>query len=293
VLQIRHGARSTMPSSLPSFRATRWELGFSHLKRFSEREGHCRIPQRYKTEDGYRLGQWVKVQRTNKESMCPHHHQRLDALPGWYWAPISTQWEESFVRLKHFSERTGHSQVPRSYETAEGFRLGDWVDGQRRNKDFMQPDRRKRLEALPGWNWDPFSVRWEENFSRLKQFLQREGHCRVTRSYKTDDGYELGVWVSNQRARSDSMDADRRRRLEQLPGWLWNPHSELWELGFSHLKRFSEREGHCRVPQRYKTEDGYRLGQWVKVQRTNKERSNPHHRQRLDSLLGWEWKAKN
>jgi hypothetical protein len=65
--------------------ANQREGGFSHLKEFSEREGHCRVPQKYKTNIGYRLGGWVRNQRNTKDKMDPDRRQRLEALPGWLW----------------------------------------------------------------------------------------------------------------------------------------------------------------------------------------------------------------
>jgi hypothetical protein len=154
----------------------------------------------------------------------------------------------------------------------------------------MESDRRQRLEALPGWSWEPLSDQWEEGFSKLKQFVEREGHCRVSQSYKTEDGFRLSVWVNSQRRMKNTMDPDRRQRLEALPGWAWDVLSGQWNEGYSHLKEFAQQEGHCRVAQDYKTDDGYRLGQWVSVQRRNKDTMDPDRRQRLEALPGWVWK---
>ena len=265
-----------------------WEEGFSHLKAFSERKGHCRVPQR-SNRDGYPLGPWVSSQRTRKDKLAPDRRQRLEALQGWSWDVLSEQWEESFSYLNQFSNREGHCQVQQRYKTDSGNGLGSWVSDQRKVKDTMDPDRRQRLEALPGWSWDLLSDQWEDGFVHLKAFSEREGHCLVPAKYETDDSYRLGRWIVSQRNNIDKMEPAYRRRLEALPGWSWNVLTDQWEEGFSHLKAFSEREGHCRVPMRYKTEKGYKLGQWIIVQRMKKDKLAPDRQQRLEALQGWSW----
>ena len=268
-----------------------WEEGFSHLKQFSERESHCRVPKRHMTDDGYGLGIWVRRQREAKNKMDPDLRLRLEAMPGWSWDILSHQWEEGFSHLKQYSDRERHCRVPARYKTDGGYGLGQWVSEQRKHKDTMDLARQQRLEALAGWSWDVLSDLWEEGFSHLKQYSDREGHCRVSVSYKTDGGYRLGQWVSDQRKRKDTMEADRRQRLQAMPGWSWDILSDQWEDGFSHLKQFSEREGHCRVPASYKTDEGYRLGKWVSHQRNNRDTMDPDLRLRLETLPGWVWKV--
>ena len=210
-----------------------WEEGFSYLKHFADREGHCRVPYGYKTDDGFRLGQWVRNQRSSKDTMEPVRRQRLETLPGWSWDVLSDQWEEGFSHLKQFSEREGHCRVATLYKTEEGYRLGGWVVKQRSTRDLMEPDRRQQLESLPGWSWRPYSDQWERSFAYLKEFAERDGHCQVPKSYKTDDGFKLGQWVSVQRRDQDKMKSDRRHRLEVLPGWSWDVLSDQWKENVS------------------------------------------------------------
>ncbi len=266
-----------------------WEEGFSHLKQFSDRNGHCRVAQSDTTDDGYRLGSWVNHQRITKEKIGTDRRQRLEALPGWSWDPRSERWEDCFSQLKSFSECEKHCRVPFGYKTHDGYLLGNWVRRQRAAKDTMKPDRRQRLEALPGWSWDVLSDLWEEGFSHLRVFTEKEGHCRVFQKLQSDDGYRLGTWVVEQRQNKFGLGVVRQRRLEELPGWSWDIIADKWENGFVYLQDYIGREGHCLVPMSYKTNDAYRLGTWVGRQRESRDTMNSVRRQRLEALPGWSW----
>jgi hypothetical protein len=53
--------------------------------------------------------------------------------------------------------REGHSRVPNRHRDGDGFRLGQWVQLQRRGyqRGTLEDERRCRLAALPGWTWTP------------------------------------------------------------------------------------------------------------------------------------------
>ena len=161
---------------------------------------------------------------------------------------------------------------------------------QRRKKDEMPAEQKKRLDAI-GFVWDPHESAWEEGFAALKKFQAREGHCRVPDAH-VEGKIKLEVWVGTQRFRRNQkgrLSAEQKQRLDAL-GFVWNPLEKAWEDGFAALKKFKAREGHCRVPQLHK-EGTFRLGSWVGVQRGNRDKMSPKRKRGLDAL-GFVWGAK-
>ena len=203
------------------------------------------------------------------------------------WDPFAIQWEEGFRALELFRQRERHCRVPKPYrDPITGYRLGPWVQKQRSNQETMSPERRARLDAL-GFEWEVLTVQWEEGFGALELFRQREGHCCVPQRYRDPiTGYRLGLWGNTQRQNKDALSADRRQRLDAL-GFVWDPFEASWGEGFRFLQLYHQREGHCRVPQDHR-EQGFRLGQWVRVQRRGQASMSPERRARLDAL-GFVW----
>ena len=126
-----------------------WEEGFNCLLCYKAREGHCIVPQRF-IENGFRLGQWVSVQRQNKKLMFIERRERLVRL-GFVWDPHENAWEEGFRYLNAYKQREGHCRVPHRY-VENGYRLGGWVDNQRTTQAQLSPERRQRLNHI-GFLW--------------------------------------------------------------------------------------------------------------------------------------------
>lgn len=274
-----------------------WEGNYQKLAEYAAAHGSC-APTKSSDYDGHRIGAWVNQQRTlkNKGTLRADYEARLEALPGWVWAVNDSKWEEGFRQLVDYTKQHGTAQVPARLRHGD-YPLGSWVPKQR---DFyragtLSEERARRLEALPGWSWDPHAEKWERAFMLLREYTAEHGTSRVPQSY-TVDGVRLGFWIATQKGTyaKGRLDPARQRRLEELPGWTWTTLShDVWEERFAMLEKFTAREGHARVPQRH-VEQGVRLGQWVSVQRHDavSDVIAPERRKRLEALPGWAWDSK-
>ena len=181
-------------------------------------------------EKGYPLGSWVAGQRNSHSQgkIGAERIARLEALPGWSWNARASKWEEGFSVLRRFAEREGNSRPPAAHQEGD-YRLGQWVAVQRSSygQGKMGAERMARLESLPGWTLDARAANWEEGFSVLRRFAEREGHSRPPAAHQEGD-YRLGQWVTAQRGyhrngKLDSERASRRNHFQDGLGMPWTP----------------------------------------------------------------------
>lgn len=83
------------------------------------------------------------------------------------------------------------------------------------------------------------------------------------------------------------MSRERAARLEAVPGWRWAAESLEWADWINLLKEFARQHGHARVPQLFKTSDGFLLGRWVNSRRSKRDRLSPEQQAELEALPGW------
>ena len=134
---------------------------------------------------------------------------------------------------------------------------------------------------------------WEEGFEHMEEFVRANGNANVPADYVCADGFDLGRWVERQRTFRNSLDAERRARLEALKGWVWDIRDHLaWEEGFEHLEEFVAADGDASVPYKHISPDGFDLWRWVERQRIARNTMDPVRKKRLEAVIGWTWQVK-
>ena len=267
-----------------------WLDGIAHLEAFKKEHGHLRILAKYKSPDGYRLGRWVNHRREQQSTISSERKAQLDHL-GFIWDAFEERWEEGLAQLKDFKKEHGHCRVPDKHRTPNKYPLGQWVGVQRQKKNALRSEWIAQLDAL-GFVWDPHEESWQQGFAHLVAFVKENGHCRVPAKYKSADRYRLGTWIGTRRQnqKENILLPERKAQLDAL-GFIWNVVEEQWSKGVAHLEAFKKEHGHLCIPAKYKSPDGYGLGQWVRNQRSDKDEMPPDRRQYLEALPGWVWKG--
>jgi predicted helicase len=209
----------------------------------------------------------------------------------------TASWYFWFGLLDHYVSEFKNPNVPGKYTDKNGFKLGVWVNNQRRRykTGILYEERIEQLEKVPGWIWDAREAEFQKRFACLMEYFSEHGHYRVPRLYIDETGNDLGNWCSQCRAdfRKGRLPPERIEQLEAVPGWAWKPHETALDEGFVYLEQFVSEHGHARVPTNHETVDGFKLGVWVDTNRQKHKSSKPssEHSERFEALPGWVWNA--
>ena len=140
---------------------------------------------------------------------------------------------------------------------------------------------------------DAGSFGFDEGLGHLLAYVEEHGDARVPASHVTLTGRNLGSWVAVQRAefRSGRLGAERSSRLEQLPGWSWDPVEDDFQTGLRALCAFAAECGHLRIPNRLRDFRGLDLASWCRNRRAAYQRGELGLERvaALESIPGWSW----
>jgi hypothetical protein len=266
-----------------------WRSAVAAASQYRAVHGDLRVPAKYVTDDGFRLGSWVSSVRSKRTSLPPERVQELDAL-GMAWQPFDADWKRALAAAKSFWESHRHLLVHPGFKTESGLHLGGWITHQRsrRAKGSLSPEQIAALDEL-GMVWDPAAARRETKLAVARRFRVEHGHLRVPGGFVDEDGVKLGVWVQTVRNRQDLLSREGRRQLDTL-GMVWNPTQALWDAKIAAAREYRAAHGHLRVPVRFVTDDGIKLGVWIASLRPKRARLSRMQQAQLDEL-GMVWDA--
>ena len=179
-----------------------WQRGLESAQKYHETHGNLMVPGKYIDPEGYPLGQWIiktRQQRLN-DRLKEERITQLDEI-GMVWSVFDVKWEKAFVLAAAYYEQNGNLNMPRSYVTAAGEKLGYWVANQQwmYQKGKLSDDQIMRLERI-GMYWGNRNDRqWNEGYQEAKCYFDAHGDLKVPADYVSPDGYALGKWVKRQR----------------------------------------------------------------------------------------------
>jgi len=248
-----------------------YQIGVDHLQTYIAREGHANVPNSHVTDDGFTLGAWVANRRRELKGgrLSTARTAELNTL-GMVWDPFDADYRIGVDHLRSYIAAEGHANVPVTHVADDGFPLGGWAVRRReeRRTETLSTKRIDELSAL-GMAWS-FSreTGYRIGLHHLRAYIAREGHANVPESHISDDGFTLGMWVRSRR-KDRTIGRLSTARIAELDAleMVWDPYEARYRSGVDHLRAYTAREGHARVPDSHVTDGGFTLGTWVRARR--------------------------
>ena len=197
-----------------------WEQNYSAAVRYHRTYGHLNVPIDYVDKDGIRLGMWLKSVRScrkgknRRAELTDEQIARLDAL-GMNWVgKHNAAWEAGYAEACKYRQKYGDLNVPPSYVTESGMRLGRWIRSQREAyRTTLSDTRKQKLDAL-GMIWQPEDS-WNVKFRLVEQYYEINGHTNMPADYVVN-GVWLRRWLSEQKSRLNGKTSGKTKTAKVL-----------------------------------------------------------------------------
>lgn len=106
----------------------RWVTGLYELDRYLAEHGTMEGLGLHVTESGFRLGIWVSDRRNEyRRGMLAPEKVRTLNQRRMSWNPAIEQRQHAVKAMDEFRRQHGHTQIPSTYRTGDGFPLGRWA----------------------------------------------------------------------------------------------------------------------------------------------------------------------
>lgn len=210
-----------------------------------------------------KLGLWRQTQiiAYNKQKLTPDRISLLETLLHWTFNYQDYIWYKNYNDIKKFIELNDIYPNKRSSDLTEKL-LGIWRQQQiqaHKNK-VLSSDRINLLEQLKQWSWSPKSDNWNENYKKIKLFVEQTGKLpsQTSKEFKSNEK-QLGQWRTDQIKfyKQKTLSKDKIQLLEDLPGWSWSYHSDMWKQKYENIKLFIQTNN--KLPTE---KDNYQLAKW-------------------------------
>ena len=269
-----------------------WDFMYKEAEKYYRENGDLLPPQTYVTDEGYKLGQWIVVQRVNRTkkdpALTPARIAKLDKI-GMQWQGLKDRlWEEGYKQAENYYLKNGNLNVKRAQNSA----LSSWIINQRKKyrANELSKERFERLNQI-GMLWEVEDT-WNIKFQAAEKFYLKNGHLDIPADYVTNDGISLGSWYRSVKNhyRQGMLSEERQKQLETI-GMKWNSVKErIWNQYFEQAKEYYRKNGNLNVNIKYETESGLKLGVWISSQRCAYSNNKlPNERITLLESIGMSW----
>lgn len=284
-----------------------WELMFACASQYYHEHGDLLVPRRYRTAEGYALGNWILTQRRVRDGsrygkLDEHRIALLDSI-GMVWDDAhELSWKQYYEALCRYKAQHGDIDIKSDYVDGSGIALGAFIANARlarrdgRRSAFLTSEHVRQLDEL-GMIWDRLDYGWEQNYLACAKYYIEHGNLNIPSGF-VQNGYRIGAWIRRQRMLRDGrvegvITQERIKRLDDI-GMVWtDAYSSRWEYGYEQARQWYEEHGSLDVPTTYVNDKGFPLGKWLKRHLDGSGKGGkaaivltPERKAKLDAL-GW------